>query len=399
MRAPLAGLLVVDLSRILAGPLCTQTLADLGARVIKVERPGKGDATRGWGPPFEGASASYFHSANRGKESVALDLQDPRGLALARRLAGLADVVVQNFKPGAAERLGLDAASLRALAPRLVCCTISGFGRTGPDARRTGYDALIQATGGMMSVTGEAGRPPVKVGVAVADVLAAKEATTAILAALWSRERAGEGATLDVALQDALVAGLVNQSQAALATGVPAGRLGSAHPQIVPYQSFEAADGWFTLAAGSDAQFRAAARVAGLSEVADDPRFADNPGRVTNRDELVGRFAHAFRERDAAHWVAALTEAGVPAGPIRELPEVLADPQLTERGMVLELPHPELGSLRVVGGPIRSDDTPLASELPPPELGAHTDAVLRELLGLDGPALDRLRDDGVIESR
>ncbi|MDW8480223.1 MAG: CaiB/BaiF CoA-transferase family protein [Xanthomonadales bacterium] len=402
---PLAGLLVLDLSRILAGPWCTQLLADLGARVIKVEKPGEGDDTRRWGPPFltdvagrSTAEAAYYLACNRGKESLALDLARPEGQAIARELAARADVLVENFRPGALARYRLDAASLRALNPRLVYCSITGFGHSGPYASRPGYDAAIQALGGLMSITGERdglpGAGPQKVGVAVADLMAGMYAATAILAALRARDREGRGCHLDVSLLDCQVAWLANQAANYLVGGVVPRREGTAHPNIVPYQAFACADGHLMLAVGNDAQFARFAAVAGHPEWATDPRFATNPARVAHREPLVAAIAEVLRARPRAAWLAELERAEVPAAPIQDLAEVFADPQVRARAMTLELEHP-LGPLRLVRQPVLFDGEAPTSARPPPRLGEHTAAVLGEL-GLAPEAIAALRAAGIV---
>lgn len=392
----LDGIRVLDLSRVLAGPYCSMLLGDLGAEVIKVERPGRGDETRGWGPPFLGEESAYYLSVNRNKRGVAIDLKDERGLELVRELAAQSDVVLQNFRPGGAERLGLDAHSLRARTPRLVHCSITGFGSEGPDAQRTGYDALIQATGGLMSITGEPEGAPLKVGVAICDVLAGQMAANGILAALFHRERSGEGQALEVALQDALVSALVNQAQGYLASGQVPGRLGSAHPHIVPYQTFECADGHLVIACGNDGQFAALCGVLELEALATDERYATNAERVRHREQLLPRLQERLRSASAAHWESALTAARVPAGRIRDLGAVFADPQLHTRGMLVELQHPAIGAYRTPGNPLRLSATPPAYERPAPRLGEHTAEVLRELCGVTREELDALRARGAI---
>lgn len=396
MARPLDGVRVLDLSRVLAGPYCTQLLADLGAEVWKVERPGTGDDTRAWGPPFSAGESAYFLSVNRGKQSVAIDLSTAAGADLSRALAARADVLVENFRPGAAARLGLDPAALATEHPRLVVASLSGFGAEGPDSDRTGYDALVQAMGGLMSINGEEGAAPLKVGVALADVIAGQLCASGILAALLERERTGRGRRVEVALQDALVAALVNQAQAALVSGQAPRRMGSLHPHIVPYQPFETADGWLVLACGNDAQFEAACAVLGLGELAQDPRFATNGDRVRHRDQLVPALARVLLGDTTASWTARLTEARVPAGPIRDLTEVLGDPQLTTRGMVREVQHPTIGALELVGNPVRIDGESEIAPGPPPLLGEHTDRVLAVVLGLDERELARLREAGAI---
>jgi crotonobetainyl-CoA:carnitine CoA-transferase CaiB-like acyl-CoA transferase len=402
----LDGVRVLDLSRVLAGPWCTQTLADLGADVIKVERPGSGDDTRGWGPPFlkdrEGrdtAEAAYYLGTNRNKRSVTVDLARPEGQALIRRLALQCDVVVENFKVGDMARYGLDADSLRALNPRLVYCSITGFGQTGPYRDRAGYDYAIQGIGGLMSVTGERddlpGGGPQKVGVAVADLFTGLYATVAILAALRHRDATGQGQAIDMALLDTQVAMLANLGANYLVTGQPPKRAGNAHQNIVPYQVFEVADGHLILAVGNDGQFAKFCEVAGRPDLAADPRYAKNADRVRHRAELVPLLAGLMKQRPKAEWLAALEAAKVPCGPINHLGEVFADPQVRARGMVTTLEHPLAGPLPLVASPIKLSATPPTARRAPPLLGQHTDEVLAEL-GLDEQERRRLREQGVV---
>ena len=401
----LDGLFVLDLSRVLAGPYCTQLLADLGARVVKVEAL-RGDDTRGWGPPFVGDESAYFLSVNRGKQSLAVDLKDPRGRAAVRRLAERADVLVENFKVGDLARYGLDYPSLAERNPGLVYASITGFGQDGPRAPEPGYDAALQALSGLMELTGEEGRPPVKLGVAWIDVLTGSHAATGVLAALVARGRSGKGAHLDVALFDVALASLVNQAQSALVTGEAPRRLGSAHPSIVPYQAFEAADGALMIAVGNDAQFRRLCEVLELPGLGRDARFLDNAGRVRARDALIPVLAHRVRERPRDAWLAALRGAGVPATPVATLPEALADPQTIARGLVVEGEHPGVGRVRMVGSPLWHARGPDGAALPlmpregaspvPPRLGEHTRAVLREDLGMSVEEIDALARAGVI---
>jgi crotonobetainyl-CoA:carnitine CoA-transferase CaiB-like acyl-CoA transferase len=393
----LDDVIVLDLSRILAGPYATQLLADLGATVWKVEGL-RGDDTRTWGPPFahgpDGAAESaYFLSVNRGKQSLAVDLKDPRGAALVRELAGKADVVVENFKVGDLERYGLDAATLRAAHPRLVVCSITGYGQTGPRRAEAGYDAALQAMSGVMAMTGHPGTGPTKIGVAWVDVLTGVHAATAILAALHRRDRTGEGATLDLALFDVALASLVNQAQAALLTGRPPALLGTSHPSIVPYQTFETADAPIAIACGNDAQFARLCDALALPELARDERFTRNAGRVEARDALVPRLAARLRERGRAVWLEALQRAGVPVSPVLTVDEALADPQTRARGMVRTLEHPTLGTLPVVASPF---GPAAAATTPPPRLGAHTERLLREQLGLSDAEMATLVRDGVV---
>jgi crotonobetainyl-CoA:carnitine CoA-transferase CaiB-like acyl-CoA transferase len=402
----LAGLRVLDLSRVLAGPWCTQTLADLGADVIKVERPGAGDDTRGWGPPFlkdatghDTAEAAYYLGANRNKRSITIDLAQPEGSALVRRLAAQCDVLVENFKVGDMARRGLDAERLLALNPRLVYCSITGFGQNGPYKDRAGYDYAIQGMGGLMSITGERddrpGGGPQKVGVAVADLFTGLYATVAILAALRHRDATGEGQVVDMALLDTQVAMLANLGANYLVTGQAPRRAGNAHQNIVPYQVFEVADGHIILAVGNDGQYRKFCVVAGRPDLADDPRFVRNADRVRHREQLVPVLAELMRQRAKADWLAALEAAQVPCGPINDLAEVFADPQVRARGMQTTVQHPLAGELSLVASPIRLSRTPPSTRRAPPLLGQHTDEVLAEF-GLDLDESRRLRDAGVI---
>jgi crotonobetainyl-CoA:carnitine CoA-transferase CaiB-like acyl-CoA transferase len=412
----LAGLRVLDLSRVLAGPWCTQTLADLGADVIKVERPARpgqpgGDDTRGWGPPFlrdtagvETAEAAYYLGANRNKRSLTIDLAVPEGAELVRTLAEGCDVLVENFKVGDMARHGLDAAALLARNPRLVYCSITGFGQTGPYRKRAGYDYAIQGMGGLMSVTGPAraeiaddasGGGPQKVGVAVADLFTGMYAVTAILAALRHRDRTGQGQAIDMALLDAQVAMLANLGAGYLATGVAPQRAGNAHQNIVPYQVFEVADGHLILAVGNDAQFARFCAVAGCSELAADARYARNAGRVRHRAELVPLLAARLKLKPRAAWLAALEAAKVPCGPINDLADVFADPQVRERAMTVELPHSLAGSVRLVASPMKLSATPVQYRRAPPLLGDDSDDVLGEF-GFGAEAIAALRAAGAI---
>lgn len=407
MPGALSHLRILDLSRVLAGPWCTQTLADLGAEVIKVEKPGSGDDTRAWGPPWlkdaegrDSGESAYFLSCNRGKKSVAIDIAHAEGQRLVRELARRCDIVVENFKVGGLARYGLDWDSLRALNPRLVYCSITGFGQDGPYAARAGYDFIIQGMGGLMSVTGERdgvpGGGPQKVGVAVADLFTGLYAAVAILAALSQRERSGEGQRIDLSLLDAQVAMLANQNMNYLLGGQPPARLGNAHPNIVPYQVFATADGHLILAVGNDAQFARFCQLAGCDGLAADPRFATNRDRVAHRDELVALLEPLLRGRGTRAWVEALETAGVPCGPINRLDEVFADPQVRHRGMLQEMDHPAAGRVPLVASPIRLSATPLEAGLPPPLLGEHTRLVLRDWLGLADAELERLHASGAI---
>jgi crotonobetainyl-CoA:carnitine CoA-transferase CaiB-like acyl-CoA transferase len=374
--APLAGLRVVDLSRVLAGPLCTMILGDLGADVVKVERPDGGDDTRGWGPPFVGADAAYFLSLNRNKRSVTIDLRTPDGVAAVRRLAADADILIENFRPGLMSDLGLDPGSLRAANPRLVTCSLTAFADTVADgAARPGYDIIVQALSGLMSVTGEPDRPPVKVGVALLDVIAGLYAAIGILAAVHERATTGLGRHVDVALYDAAVAAMVNQAANTLIGGLVPGPMGTAHPNIVPYQAFEAADRPFILAAGNDRLFRRTCEVAGHPEWADDVRFATNDARVRNRATLVPMLRDTFSARPASDWLEALERAAVPCAPVRTMHDVFTSPE--GLALVQEVDDPERGTvLRLVKSPIRFDGAATPIRRPPPTLGAHSEEVL-----------------------
>jgi crotonobetainyl-CoA:carnitine CoA-transferase CaiB-like acyl-CoA transferase len=398
---------VLDLSRVLAGPWASQLLADLGAEVIKVERPGAGDDTRGWGPPYlrdaagrDTPESAYFVSANRGKKSITLDLAHPEGQAVVRRLVEVCDVVLENYKVGALARWGLDYASLSAINPRLVYCSITGFGQTGPYRDRAGYDFLIQAMGGLMSITGEPdgapGGGPMKVGVAITDILTGMYATVSVLAALAHRDRTGRGQQADLALLDVQVAMLANQAENYLVTGAAPRRLGNAHPSIVPYQAFATADGHVVLAVGNDGQFARFCDVAGRPELARDPRFATNAERVRNRGELAEILAAVLRLRPSREWLEGLEQAGVPAGPINDLAQVFDDPQVRARGMRVEAPHPQAGTVPMVGSPVRLSATPAREASAPPLLGQHTGEVLRGLLGMSEAEIEALRSSGVL---
>jgi crotonobetainyl-CoA:carnitine CoA-transferase CaiB-like acyl-CoA transferase len=385
-QKPLEGVKVLELARILAGPWAGQALADLGADVVKVERPGAGDDTRGWGPPFvEGAegehlSAAYFHSCNRGKRSVAVDFETPEGQAIVRRLAAQADVVIENFKVGGLKKYGLDFESLKAVNPRLVYCSITGFGQTGPYAPRAGYDFIIQAMGGIMDLTGEADQEPQKPGVAFADIFTGIYSTIGILAALRRRDATGEGAYLDLALLDTQTSVLANQAMNYLASGRTPKRMGNAHPNIVPYQVFPVSDGHVIVAVGNDGQFAKFVRVLGQPELAQDERFRTNMDRVKNRTVLVPLITEILMTRGRDELLAALAPEGVPAGPINSVADVFADPQVIARQMRLDLPAPAAkgGTIPTVRSPILMDGAPLVAERPSPRLGEHTDDVLND---------------------
>ncbi|MEO6113910.1 MAG: CaiB/BaiF CoA-transferase family protein [Sphingomicrobium sp.] len=398
---PLAGIRVLDLSRVLAGPWATQLLADLGAEVIKVEQPGAGDDTRHWGPPWhehDGEKvAAYFLAANRGKHSVAIDFSTEEGAALVRRMAADADVLVENFKVGGLKKFGLDAASLRAANPRLIYASITGFGQDGPYAPRAGYDYIIQGMGGLMSLTGlpdgVPGGGPVRAGVAVADITTGMYTASALLAALYHRERTGEGATIDMALFDTQLAMLANQASNALVSGRDPQRQGAGHPNIVPYQPFAAADQPIIIAVGNDRQFAKLAAILGHNEWASDPAFATNAARVTARDTIVPLIAAIVAKRSASVWLVEFEQAGIPAGPINTVSQALADPQAVHRGARTSAGGGALGKVPLVSCPIRLDGERINAPLPPPALGEHGD-----LLGewLDAAELVRLRAAGII---
>ncbi|KVT67397.1 CoA-transferase [Burkholderia ubonensis] len=398
----LSHIRVLDLTRVLAGPWCAQTLADFGADVIKVERPGAGDDTRHWGPPYlkdangaDTAEAAYYLAANRNKRSVTVDIATPEGQRIVRELAAQSDVVLENYKVGQLKKYGLDYDSLRAVKPDLVYCSVTGFGQTGPYAHRAGYDFIIQGIGGFMSITGERdGEPgggPQKAGVAISDLATGLYSTIAVLAALAHRDRTGEGQYIDMALLDVQVALLANMNTNFLASGKPPVRWGNAHPNIVPYQTFQTRDGWIIVAVGNDGQFRKFVEAGGRAELADDERFATNPARVRHRETLVPILADMVKTLDKDAWIAALEAAGVPCGPINDLEEVFDDEQVVARGMQVELPHPCGANVKLVRNPIRMSATPPDARSAPPLLGAHTDAVLRELLGYDDERIAALK--------
>ncbi len=402
MVGPLAPYRVLDLSRVLAAPWVGQTMADLGAEVIKVERPGTGDETRGWGPPFladrSGApttESAYFLSANRGKKSVAVDISTAEGQEIVRELAVRSDVVLENFKVGGLAKYRLDYDSLRTLNPRLVYCSITGFGQDGPYAGRAGYDFLIQGMSGLMSVTGEADGMPMKVGVAVSDLFTGLYATVAILAALSHRERTGAGQHIDLALLDCQIAALANQTSNLHISGTAPGRMGNAHPNIVPYQAVPTRNGHIILAIGNDRQYGRFCEVAGRSELIADPRFAGNAERVANRDELMRIINGITRTRDSADWIAALEAVQVPCGPINSLDQVFDDPQVRHRGMRIELAHPLAGTVPLTASPLRLSETPVEYRRAPPLLGEHTREVLCGLLERDAAAVDDLMARGI----
>jgi len=407
MSGPLSHIRVLDLSRVLAGPWATQNLADLGAEVIKVERPGAGDDTRGWGPPWlkdaagrETREAAYFLSVNRNKRSITLDLAKPEGQRIARELAAHCQVLVENFKVGTLERYGLGYESLRANNPGLVYCSVTGFGQDGPYAPRPGYDFIFQGMGGLMSITGERdGQPgagPQKVGIAITDVLTGMYATVAILAALTHRERTGEGQYIDAALLDTIVAFNANQIVSYFVSGRLPQRWGNAHAQVVPYEVFATADGHIILAVGNDSQFASFCAAAGCPALAEEARFRTNPQRIVHRAELIPLIAEIMRARTKQEWIERLEAAGVPCGPINNMREVFEDPQVRHRGLRIDLPHASGGVAPTVASPLRLSRTPVEYRRAPPQLGQDNAAIYRGLLGMSAHELQRLRTDGVV---
>ena len=407
MPGPLSHIRVLDLSRILAGPTATQILADLGAEVIKIERPGVGDDTRQWGPPYlkdqdgEATSeAAYYLSANRGKRSVTLDISQPEGQEIARNLAAKSDVVIENYKVGGMAKYGLTYDDLKAGNPGLIYCSITGFGQDGPYAQRAGYDYMIQAMSGMMSITGEAdelpGGGPMRVGVAVADLSTGLYSTIAILAAVAHRERTGEGQYIDMALLDCATAMLANQGLNYLTTGQAPTRVGNRHPNVVPYQPFETADGYVVVAVGNDAQFAKLCAVLELGHLVDDARYASNSARILCQPELAEILKPPIKQRSTAEWLEVLEEVGVPCGPINDLDEVFNDPQIKHRGMAIEQDHPLAGTVPLLASPINLSATPVEYQGAPPTLGQHTDDVLRRVLELEPGEIARLRRAGVL---
>jgi len=398
---PLEGIRILDLTRALAGPYCTMMLGDLGADVIKVEMPGRGDESRGWGPPFVGqpygpypGESAYFLSANRNKRSITVNLKRAAGQEIVRRLAARSDVLVENFRTGTLEELGLGYEQLRPVNPRLVYCSISGYGRTGPYAERPGYDFVIQAEGGLMGITGPEEGPPYRVGIPIVDITAGMFAATAVLAALHARQRTGEGQLVDLSLLDTSAALLTNVASNYLVGGEPPRRLGNAHPNITPYEAFPARDRWFALAVANDRQWASLCDVIGRPELKEDPRFASNNSRVANRPALRAILDAIFQSRDAGEWLAEFERAGLPCGPINSIPDVFAHPQAQARQMILAAEHPTAGTVRFPGFPYKLSGTPAAVRRPPPRLGEHTEEVLVELLGCSADQVAAWREQG-----
>ena len=396
MTGPLQGFTVLDFTRVLSGPYCTMQLADMGARVIKIEQPGKGDDTRAWGPPFVHGESAYFLSINRNKESLTLDLKHPSAMRVLEPLLAKADVVVENFRPGTMARLGLGYEQLATRFPRLVYCSISGFGQTGPRRQEPGYDAVVQAEGGLMSITGSADGEPFRLGVAISDIVSGMFAAQGVAFALLARERTGRGQFVDIGMLDATAALLTYQAGIYFATGTTPGRMGNRHPTIVPYETFEAADGNFVVAVGNDEQWRRFCNVLDMESVAADQRFATNRLRLANYDVLRPMLGERLRSRPRAEWVEGLKSAGVPCGSVRDVAEVLQDPQLDARGMIQQVEHAVAGTVRVTGVPIKLSDTPGAVRAPPPTLGQHTQSILALDAGLQAGEIDELRGAGAV---
>jgi len=400
---PLEGIRVLDLTRAMAGPYCTMMLGDLGADVIKVERPRRGDDSRAWGPPFVGkpygpypGESVYFIAANRNKRSVTVNLKSAEGQEIVRRLAGISDALVENFRTGVLDGMGLGYDDLHALNPRLVYCSISGYGRTGPYAKRPGYDFIIQAEGGMMGITGPEEGPPSRVGVPIVDITAGMFSATAVLAALRARDLTGEGQLVDVSLLDTQVALLANVASNYLVGGAAPCRLGNAHPNIAPYEAFRARDRWFALAAANERQWGVLCDVIGRPDLKDDPRFSTNGARVSNRPALVAALNDIFAARDAGEWLVVLRAAGLPCGPINTVPDVFDHPQAQARGLALEAEHSTAGPIRLTGFPYKLSQTPAQVRRPPPLLGQHTEEVLTELLGCSVEDIVAFREREII---
>jgi crotonobetainyl-CoA:carnitine CoA-transferase CaiB-like acyl-CoA transferase len=391
--APLDGITVLDLTRVLSGPYCTMLLADMGARVIKIEQPGKGDDTRGWGPPFLETESAYFLSVNRNKESVTLDFKHPEGRAVLDRLLARSDVLVENFRPGTLAKQGLDAQTLAAKYPRLVHCSISGFGQTGPRREEPGYDAVMQAEGGLMSITGPAGGPAYRLGVAIADIVSGMFAAQGITLALLARERTGRGQSVDIGMLDSVAALLTYQAGIYFATGSAPTRAGNRHPTIVPYETFAASDGEFVVAVGNDELWR---RFCAAVDLEPEPRFATNRERVVGYDELRPIIAARLCQQSRRFWIDRLNGAGVPCGSVRDLEELFTDPQIAARSMIASVEHATLGAINVLGVPIHLSETPGAVRSAPPVLGQHTESVLRRDLKMSDADIARLRSAGAI---
>ncbi len=396
VKSPLEGIRVLDLSRVLAGPFATQLLGDLGAEIIKVEAPGRGDETRSWGPPFANGEAAYYLSVNRNKKSITVNLKTPEGVDIVKRLAKISDVFIENFKVGGLQKLGLGYDVIHRENPRIIYVSITGFGQSGPYRERPGYDFIIQGMCGVMSVTGEPDGEPMKVGVAWTDVITGLFAANAILAALIEREKSGLGQYIDISLLDSAIAAMVNQASNYLISGIPPKRYGNAHPNIVPYQAFKTKDSYMILAVGNDSQFKKFCEIAGRPELADDPDFATNPMRVKNRDRLIPIIREIMLRRTTAEWCEKLIEAKVPCGPIYDMKDVFNDPHVLSRNMVVKVGHPVAGEIPLVGSPFKFSRTKVEFRQHPPLLGEHTDEILKNLLGFSEKTLKVYREKGII---
>ncbi|NWF56488.1 MAG: CoA transferase [Syntrophaceae bacterium] len=397
MPQALADLKILDLSRVLAMPYCSMMLGDLGAEIIRVERPGVGDETRHWGPPWAGELSAYYLCTNRNKKCITVDLKKKEGQEIVRRLARRSDILLENFLPGDLAKMNLGYEDIRAINPKIIYASVTGYGQNGPYRDLPGFDFILQAQGGLMSIIGEEDGPPMKVGVAIVDITAGLFACSAILAALHYREKTGQGQRIDMALLDAQVAWLANQASNYLVSGKVPRRMGNAHPNIVPYETFQAKDGiYLALGVGNDNQWKKFCKIAGVEHLMDDPRYATNPRRVENRKILVPLLQEVFRQRDSGEWLKLLGEAEIPIGPINTIDRVFADPQVLAREMLVEMEHPKVGKFKLVGSPMKLSETPVQYRIPPPLLGEHTEEVLREVLGYDSEGIDRLRREKVI---
>jgi formyl-CoA transferase len=395
-HGPLDGVRVLDLTRVVAGPYCSMFLGDLGADVVKVEQPGSGDDTRGWGPPFTGGESAYYLCINRNKRSVTLDLKSPRAVELLRELAKVADVIIENFRPRTMERLGLGEKELRALNPRLIYASLTGFGADGPMSDWPGYDLIVQAWGGLMSITGTPDGEPVKVGVAIIDLVAGLMLGKAITAALFAREKIGVGQRIDTSLLEAEVASLINAGSNYLVGGKIPTRWGNAHPNIVPYQNFKTADGYLVIGVASEVIWKRFCAAVGREALTEDPRFQNNSQRVEHRAELIALLSEMFIQRDNETWFKLLTEAEIPCAPVQSIEQVFRAPQVLHRGMLLEVDHPTAGKVRMAGIPVKFSETPGAVRRPPPLLGEHNEAVLEDWLGMSTAKIDELKRDKIL---
>ena len=396
MTSPLEGLRVLDLSRVLAGPFCTMMLGDMGAEIIKVEHPKGGDDTRGWPPFYDGGESTYFQSVNRNKKSLTLDLKAEEGKGIVRQLIEKSDILIQNFRPGTIERLGFGWDVCSAINPRLIYASVSGYGQTGPNRERPAYDILLQAEGGLMSITGEQEGVSVKTGIAIADLTTALFSIQGILLAIIAREKTGRGQYIDMAIQDGQAALMSHAAGNFFGTGVPPGRMGNRHPSICPYRDFQCSDGALIVAAANDSLWDRFARAIGRADLADDPRWKINDDRVKGRDELEAIIDEAMRGKTRAEWAEAISEGGVPCGPVKNIGEIASDPQVLHREMVIEMEHATTGTLKMMGIPVKLSDTPGEAKLSPPLLGEHTDEILGGLLGHSNEKIAELRDKSVI---